>query len=426
MGISRQQFRLSHGCALVACAALTACVSAPKNAPQVVAVKADTISREYSSFNARVLSESVEVDHRFVASLDPNVEELTRLESTYTQRIGGGGESVRVGDTVSSAGMWGSSVRYGGMQFGTRSSPSSDVISSTRLAASGLAVLPTMADALFASTGNPASPLSQQNLSVNRSLRGGGTDVWALSAADASGYSESISAPMIADTRLVRQGCSDFSVGMGKVRRDYAIESNEYGPLFANTTVACAVPLGFTVEGHGEYLADEVTALGFGVARQLGPIGTASAAFASSRTGVGNGWLARLGFEHQNSLFNVMLRSRMQSREFREIANASLTDPIMQRELASVGVNVSEGSSLSLAYATQVTWARERTNLIALKQSVSVGRGSLSMSAGHSLNDNFESSLLISYKRPFGSSRAVRSMIEEFDLELLNSGLTPQ
>ena len=191
-------------------------------------------------------------------------------------------------------------------------------------------------------------------------------------------------------------------MGVGRVRRDYAITSNDYGPMFANTTVTCGAPLGFTVEGHGEYLADEVAALGLGVARRVGPIGTASLAFASSQADIGTGWLARVGFEHQNSLFNVMLRSRMQSREFREVGSITLADPIMERRLASVGVNSTEGSKLSLAYATQTTWARERSNVLALKQSVSVGRGSLSMSAGHSLADNFGSSLFISYKRPLG------------------------
>lgn len=385
-------YRISQGCVLAAAGTIAAgCATQPTSKnysePKVVAVDADALSREYSSFNARVLRESVEVDHRFVASLDPNVETLTRLESTYTQRVGGD-ESVRVGDAVSSAGMWGSTVRYGGMQFGTQSNSRSDVVASTRLATTGVAVLPTVADTLFASA--------------------------------AAGRSESINAPMIASTRLIEQGCADFSMGMGKVRRDYAIVSNDYGPLFANTTVACAAPLGLTIEGHGEYLADEVSALGVGVARQLGPIGTASAAFAQSRTDVGSGWLARFGFEHQSSMFNVMLRSRMQSREFREIATAALTDPVMQRDLASIGINVAEGSSLSLAYATQVTWARERTNLVALKQSMSVGRGSLSMSAGHSLADNFGSTLFISYKRPLGGTRPARSAIEEFDVDILN------
>ena len=92
----------------------------------------------------------------------------------------------------------------------------------------------------------------------------------------------------------------------------------------------------------------------------------------------------------------------MQSREFRDIGAVTLTDPIMQRDLASVGLNVTDRASLALAYATQTTWERVRINVMALKQSVGVGRGALSMSAGHSFSENFGSSLFISYKRPLG------------------------
>src|SRR5690606_35351215 len=151
----------------------------------------------------------------------------------------------RVGDTVSSIGMWGTSVRYGGMQYGTRSETRADVIDSNRMATAGVAVLPTVADALFASAGNSGTALNQQNLSVNRSLPSG-SQAWNLAVRDALGHSESISAPMITRTRLVEEGCSDFSVGLGAVREDYALTSNSYGPTFANTTVACGTPLGFT------------------------------------------------------------------------------------------------------------------------------------------------------------------------------------
>jgi outer membrane usher protein FimD/PapC len=292
------------------------------------------------------------------------------------------------------------------------------VIDSSQLAASGMAVLPTVADALFASTREAGTSLNQRNLSVDRSLPSGG-DGWNLAVKDALGHSQSIAGPMIAGTRLVPDGCSDFSVGLGKVREDYALTSNEYGPIFANTTVACGAPLGFTIEGHGEYLADQVAALGFGVARRIGSLGTASVAFAqSSAEGGSSGWMSKVGFEHTNSMFNVMLRSRFQTREFRDIGSVALTDPIMQRDLASVGVNMTERASISVAYATQTTWARERTNLIAIQQSLGVGRGTMSMSAGHSLEDNFGSSLFFSYKRPFGTSRPTRVILDELDLQL--------
>ena len=378
--------------------ALSACVAAPSDQLEPVAVHASKLTPEHSSFNARVSSDAVKVEHSFTASLDPKVEPLTRLESAYTQQIGSdSGQRIRVGDTVSTAGMWGSSVRYGGMQFGTRTGARADVITNSELATPGLAVLPTVEETLFTSLGDRNTELAEQDVA-------------------------SVAAPTIAATRLVAEGCSDFSVGVGKVRRDYALVSNEYGPLFANTTVACAVPLGFTIEGHGEYLDDDVAALGVGLARQVGPVGTASAAFASSRTVAGiSGWLARFGFEHSNELFNVALRSQIQSREFRDIGGVVLADPVMQRDLASVGLNVTNRTNLSLAYATQTTWERVRVDVIALKQSVSVGRGALSMSAGHSFSENFGSSLFLSYKRPLGLSTPTRSPIREFDLDTIDS-----
>ncbi len=410
-------------CVVAIACALAACGAAPLRAPEAVAVEARTLTPRYSAFNARMLSEAASLDHRFVTSLDPGKEALTRLESTYTSRFGTTDEMLRIGDTISASGMWGTSVRFGGVQLGNRIEARGDVIASSRIAATGIAVLPTVADALFASAADPGTALARQNISIDRSLRSSGTAAWSLVANDPLGHSESIDAPMIASTRLVEPGCSAFSVGFGKVRRDYALTSNEYGPTFASTTLLCGAPMGFTVEGHGEYLADEAAAVGIGVARQFGSLGTASLALASSRAEGGSGWLARVGFEHHNSLFNVMLRSRMQSRDFREVGATLLDDPIMQRDLASVGVNVADGASLSLAYAAQTTWTQQRTNLLALKQSVSLGHGSLSMSAGHSLEDNFGSSMFISYRRPIGSAPPRRSLVEEFDLGPLHGTL---
>lgn len=401
---------------------LAACGSTPTvQRPEAVAVKAGKTTTQYSSVNASVLNDASVLDYSFAASLDPRAETLTRLESSYTQNVAVV-EQVRVGDTISSSGMWGSSVRYGGMQLGTATTPRADVIASRDLATSGVAVLPTVADAWLATADDAKSQLSRQNVSVG-GAKVSGANALSFVASDALGRADAITAPIIASALLVERGCNDFSLGVGKVRRDYAVTSNDYGPMFANTTVTCGAPLGFTVEGHGEYLADEVAALGLGVARRIGPLGTASVAFAQSRADLGEGWLARFGFEHQNPLFNVMVRSRIQSREFREIGSAVSADPIMQRNLASVGVNLGASSKLALAYAAQTSWERERTNLIALSQSTAVGRGSLSMSAGHSLAENVGSSVFISYKRPFGALSR-RSPVDEVTLDLLDQVLT--
>lgn len=406
----------------LACATLCGCAAAPRTEVETVQVDAKKISLAHSSFSANVVSDAGDVRQTFAASLDPNVaaSTVTRLESNFTKSVGTSEERLRVGDAVSSVGMWGSSVRFGGMQFGTRNDMRADVVASSEMATTGIAVLPTVADALFASIGANSESLAAQNLSVKRSTRGAlSGNGLGLTAKDALGRSQVIDAPMISSTRLVESGCEDFSVGFGKVRRDYAITSNGYGPTFANTTVACGAPLGFTVEGHGEYLSNEVTAFGVGLARKVGPLGTASFAVAQSHADAGSGWLARVGLEHRNPWFNVALRSRLQSREFREIHSIALADPVMQRDLASIGVNVTKSANLSLSYATQTTWLRERANLIALRQSMNLGVGSLSMSAGHSMADTAGASFFISYQRPFGTPRKARSPVEEFDLDLL-------
>jgi len=401
-----------------AAVAMSGCASAPGR-PDAVDISTNSMSTKdrYSAIEARVQNSHSEAESSFAASLKPSVETLTRLSSSYTQSLEESSE-LRLGDAVSTSGMWGNSVRYGGLQFGTVSGPRSNVVNSETLATSGLAVLPTAADALFASI-HRSDALLRQNLAIDSAVKVSGTNSLNFVARDSLGRSQSITAPMIEAARLVQSGCADFNVGVGKAREDYAVTSNEYGPLFANTTVACAAPLGFTIEGHGEYLADEVAALGLGAARQVGMLGTASVAVASSKTDSGAGWLARVGFEHQSQWFNVMVRSRIQSREFRDVGSALTIDPVMQRNLASIGLNVTNSSTLAIAYASQTTWSQERSNLISLSQSMTLGRGSASMSAGHSLVDSVGSSMFLSYKRPFGAAPA-RSPVQEFDLSLLD------
>ena len=396
---------------------LAGCVATPQ-APDDVSMKTDFRKPTQPSINARVLSDASVLDYSIATSIEPSVERFTRLESRYTLKLFDADEQLRIGDTVSTAGQWGSTVRYGGLQFGTRAKPREDVLYSERLAASGMAVLPTAADALFASISDGDSVLSRQSLALSGAPKFNEQNTVNFVAKDSFGLSEALSVPLVAPTRLVDSGCSDFALGVGKVREDYAFTSNEYGPVFANTTVACSAPFGFTIEGHGEYLADQVSALGLGLARRLGALGTASVAFASSETEIGSGWLARVGFEHQSSLLNFAIRTRVQSREFREVANVWVEDPIMRRNLASVGLNVGEGASVALAYAEQTTWERERADILSLNQKMSVGRGSILMTAGHSFADDVGSSFFLSYKRPFGTP-ARRATFDASDLELI-------
>lgn len=390
----------------------------PADAP--IAVRAEKINQDYSSINAQVLSDASIVDSTFVAAFDPNMP-VTRLESSWTQQRIRSDEGWRIGDSISTSGMWGSSVRFGGVQYGTRPNLRQDLIAAPNLGAVGMAVLPSAADAFFTAAGASQAAFARSRLSIEGDVDVVAPNSLSFVAKDQWGRAQAISARLIAPIQLAGDGCNQFSIGLGRVRQDYGIVSNEYGATFASSTVTCGVPLGFTVEGHGEYLAEGVTAVGFGLMRKVGPLGLASITLASSKADVGSGWLARFGFDHENELFNLMVRTRLQSREFREVGSLAVRDPLMERALASLGVRVRDNSNLAVTYATQTTWAREEVNLIALSQSLTLGRTAVSMSAGHSLLREEDSSLFISFTRPFGFYAPTRqSTLDALEQSLLN------
>jgi outer membrane usher protein len=313
------------------------------------------------------------------------------------------------------------------VQFGTPD-PRADVVASRRLATPGIAVLPSTADALLSSA-RGSSSLGAEGWSTSGSTRLVGANTVSFIAQDALGRTQVITQPLLAKTVLADPGCSSFSMGIGKVREDYALQSNQYGAVFANTTVRCGLSRKLTLETHGEYLEGQTAAYGVDLASKVGTVGLASAAVASSHGEGESGWLAKIGFEHSNSLFDLALRTRLQSRGFREAAAQGATDPVVQQTLASVGLKLNDAHNLALAYAAQTTAIGERADVLALTQSMHMGAyGAFSMTAGHSVAQGQDSSVYLFYSRPFGdivaSGAALKGiMTPNFDLALRTSGL---
>jgi outer membrane usher protein len=271
--------------------------------------------------------------------------------------------------------------------------------------------------------------MGAERWSTGGSTRLVGANTVSFIAQDALGRTQVITQPLLTKTVLADPGCNGFSMGFGKVREDYALQSNGYGAVFANTTVRCGLSPKLTLETHGEYLEGQTAAWGFDVASKVGTLGLASAALASSRGEGESGWLAKMGFEHSNSLFDVALRTRLQSRGFREAASQATTDPVVQQTLASLGVKLSDANSLAVAYAAQTTAVGERADVLAVSQSMYMGAyGSLSMTAGHSVAQGQDSSVYLFYSRPFGAmpspGASLKGIISpNFDLALKTSGL---
>lgn len=371
--------------------------------PAPISFKADAPNPKDSTFNTRVIDGASTLEYSFATSTNPQVEEVTRLESSWTRKFEEANRQLKLGDAVSSPGGWGNAVRFAGVQLTTDTQKNQEVLAAQRFAMPGLSVLPTTADALLASAGAKDTTVARQNMTVNGRVKVASANTLSFAARDALGRNQSFTRPLVESTRLVSQGCARFALDLGRVREDYALESNTYGSWFANTMVACGVPLGLTLEGHGEFLGDQGGTVGVGLARKVPAIGVASIGVASSQADEDSGWLARFGLEHSNSLFDFKVRTRVQSPGYRAVGSVPLADPVARTTVASVGLKVSPASDVAVVYASEATQANDVVSLLALSQRMNLGtRGALSMTAGHSLNDSNIMSVFLSFTRAFG------------------------
>lgn len=350
---------------------------------------AEQFSKTSSSVRAVLPLKDGMLDTTGVASLDSMAGSFIRLESALNLDFADRSKRVRVGDTVSNPGTMGSAVRFAGLQVGTPFETRSDLLMANRLALAGTAIVPTSLDAMLATKPAAAGRFSNRRLSLQRTPQPTQRSGMAFVTRDGLGQSNTLTRTLLPTYAASVSGCDNFSIGVGRARVDYALASNSYGRVFANSTVLCALDSGFAVEAHGEYLQGENGVAGLSVFKPIGPIGTASMSIATSENGNGSGWLLRAGLQHANDRFDFNLRAHIQSPEYREIGATIVGDSVEQRFVASAGGQLTDRNLLSLAFVNQTTYGLQQTNALAVSNNIDLGaRGSLAIAAHRAIDSN--------------------------------------
>jgi outer membrane usher protein len=279
---------------------------------------------------------------------------------------------LRVGDAVSAAGSWGRPVRFGGLRWGSAFDTAPGFVTAPTLALAGQTALPSEVEVYV----NDALQRRQQVAPGPFTI----TDVPAVTGdgslrmvvRDLLGREQVVLVPYYAGLGLLRPGLDDWSVEAGALRRDWGLDSNDYGEAFAAATWRHGFAQAFTGESHAE-LRPKRQAAGLGGA--LGTeLGTVSASLAGSRSPGGGGVLGRLGWDYSGPRLGLGLTAEQASPAFsqlglddprrlraRQQARASAGDP----QLGSVAVSVSrltywreqEGATVSsLTHAVGLGW----------------------------------------------------------------------
>ena len=215
-------------------------------------------------------------------------------------------------------------MRFGGLQFGTNFATQPTLVTAPLLAARGEAVVPSTVDVFIngqpaASEAVPPGPFTIRNLPA---ISGAGE--LQVVVTDALGRQQVISQPYYSGRTLLRAGLNEYSVELGAIREDYALESFAYGELLASGTFRRGFSDTLTAEVRAEAQVDGARALGIDTAWQIGTVGVLSATAAAGADDEASGWLAGLGIERNERRTHLFARTQLASEDFVQIGASAL------------------------------------------------------------------------------------------------------
>ena len=291
-----------------------------------------------------------------VARGDSKNANATRLDTAWTRDFPDRMVTLRVGDSISSGGSWGRSLRFGGLQYGTNFSTQPTLITTPLLSARGDAVVPSTVDVFV--NGQPVSSEQVQPgpFEINGIPAVNGAGQMQVVVTDALGRQQVVSQPFYAGTSLLRPGLSEYSVEAGAVRRNYASRSNDYGDAVGAATYRRGMTDSLTAGAHAEAQSQGAAAAGVDGAVQVGTLGIVSGSAAVGGDGSGTGWLGGLGFEHNGPRVSLYGRGLYASQGFSQLGDSALEVRPRLRAFGGLGLNLLPYGTLQFAYGLQTNW----------------------------------------------------------------------
>jgi outer membrane usher protein len=315
------------------------------------------------------------VTNTAVARYGSDNNQLVRLETTYTHDFPATLETLNVGDAISDGGSWGNAVRYAGVRWSRNFGLRPDLLTTPLLATAGTATVPSTVDVFVNNQLVTSSQLPPGPFVIDRLPTVSGTGDVSVVVRDALGREQVVTQSFYSSTILLAQGLSQYSVNLGKIRDNYGLESNQYGPMLGEVSYRRGITDSFTLEGHGEYLAEDAHAAGLNAALRLGSIGVINFTAANGGDSNGSGWLSGVGIEHRGSNTSFIASSLWANHDFAQVGEP--LDPAMrmrQRSLLQTGMGLGRLGSLSLAYVRQTYRDSPVQQTLGLTHSISFGR----------------------------------------------------
>lgn len=298
--------------------------------------------------------------------------------------------TLEVGDVLSGALPWTSSVRLGGLQLSRDFAVRPDLVTYPLPAFAGEAAVSSSVDLFINGYKSSSAELQPGPYTLTNVpfINGAGEAV--VVTTDALGRQVSTTLPFYVTSNLLQKGLADFSLTAGSLRRDYAIRDFAYGPGVAAASLRYGLSDSFTLESHAE-TAESLALGGLGGNWQVGNWGVVNAALSRSSFDSRSGQQLSLGYQYNSQRLGFNYQ-RLQRRG--DYADLSLVDSPYRRlsqrsEQLTLSLNLDRYGSLGAGYFDVRAGDNSRTRLLNLSWSKPLwGNSSLYLSANREIGDS--------------------------------------
>ena len=258
----------------------------------------------------------------FVAEAGSGPERVTRLETAWTIDRPASMTSLRIGDSISSAGPGAVPVRFGGVQFARNFSVQPGYLTMPLVATGGSAAVASVVDIYVNNALQGSRPVAPGPFEIaDIPVQTGGGAV-RIVVRDLLGRETVSEQSYYASNLLLRRGLHDFSYEAGFIRRGFGLRSNHYGEFMASTSHRYGLTDRITVEAHAQagesrrMAGVAVTALVFDLA-QIG----GSASISHGERGIG--YRIAVAAERRAHAFSFGFRAEHASADYSFIGMSS-------------------------------------------------------------------------------------------------------
>lgn len=352
-----------------------------------------------------------EVGRNLADGIGDERRKWVRLESTFTRHLPQGNLTLRLGDTGTRAGLWGRSVYFGGVQFGTNYALTPGFITQPLPLLAGVSAAPSTVELYVNDVLRKVSQVPTGPFVVDNSAGLTGSGEARLVVRDVLGREVVIVQRFFTSAQLLAPGLDDWSVEAGFLREDLGLTNADYGHRFASGTWRRGVTPWLTLEGRGEAARAQRT-FGVGAITTLPGELLVRGAFARSmhdRVGDGAFWL--LGLERQWATAALTLQALGASTAYRELGMSETQLPI-RLQLAANWTQQFGNTSLGMGFARLQRHDAESVTTVSLN----VGHrfetaGSLNASVSKVLGRDGGTSVGVSLQVPLDSRRHVGAAV---------------